>query len=262
MELRPYRVWQATALLNAAAWLLLDRYRLLPLTPLLFAHLGIFIWGVFDLRLQFFIRAPRHGRDGDRRVAITFDDGPDPSLTRAILDILRMHAVRATFFVVGERARKHPELVRRMQEEGHIVACHDFHHSSALNFRMTARMTGEIDQARRLLNSIIGHTPHLYRPPNGLTNPHLPRALARLSMECVGWSRSVRDAGNVRRQVLFRISELAAPGQIIMLHDVLLAPDNRELVLEQIDRLCMSLKQKDLQAVGVHELLGIAAYAD
>lgn len=262
MELRPYRVWQATALLNAVAWLLLDRYRLLPLTPLLFTHLGIFIWGIFDLRLQFFIRARRRGRPGDRRLAITFDDGPDPALTGAVLDVLRTHEVKATFFVVGERAQRYPELVWRMYEEGHVVACHDFYHSSALNFRMTARMTREIDQARRLLHGIIGRTPRLYRPPNGLTNPHLPRALAGLSMECVGWSRSVRDAGNVRRQVLGRISELAAPTQIIMLHDVLLAPENRELVIERIGALCLSLREKNLQAVGVDELLGIAAYSD
>jgi peptidoglycan/xylan/chitin deacetylase (PgdA/CDA1 family) len=259
MFVTPYMVWRITAVANVLAWLFLGRFWI-PLTSALCAHLGVFIWGIFDLRLQFFVRVFRCGSPQSRMVAISFDDGPDPDITGAILDVLRQHRMTATFFVVGHRARMHPELLRRADREGHVIACHDLTHRHTLNFRLANRMVREIEESRAIVSSIIGRIPRLYRPPNGLTNPDSLKALARLRMECVGWSRSVHDAGNVRRRVLARIPALAAPGQIILLHDILPVPENRSLLLRQIDALCVSITSRGLRAVGVDELLGLPAY--
>ncbi len=241
------------------AWLLFARYRI-PLAVAFGAHVGVFIWGVFDLRLQFFVRVLWRGSPESGMVALSFDDGPDPDITGAILDVLGRHGMPATFFVVGERALRHPDLLRRAHREGHVIASHDLTHGHTLNLRLADRMVREIDESRAILSSIIGRTPRLYRPPNGLTNPDSGKAFARLGMDCIGWTRSVRDAGNRRRHVLGRISTLAAPGRIIVLHDILPVPENGSLLLEQLDALCASITSLGLRAVGVDELLGVPAY--
>lgn len=259
MFVTPYTIWSLTAMANVLAWLFLPRFWI-PLTVAMWAHLGVFIWGIFDLRLQFFVRAFRCAPPESGMIAISFDDGPDPDITGAILDRLGQHQMTATFFVVGQRARMHPELLQRADREGHVIACHDLTHGHMLNFRLANRMVREIEEAQTIVRSIIGKTPRLYRPPNGLTNPDSGKALARLEMDCVGWSRSVRDAGNRRRNALTRIPALVGPGEIILLHDILPVPENKDLLLGQIDALCASIASSGLRAVSVDELLRLPAY--
>jgi peptidoglycan/xylan/chitin deacetylase (PgdA/CDA1 family) len=139
----PYFVWRLTALANAIACLLLAPYRI-PLAAALLAHVGVFIWGVFDLRLQFFARVRWRGSPRSGMIALSFDDGPDPAITGAILDVLGRHRMTATFFVVGERALRHPDLLRRAHREGHVIASHDLSHGHTLNLRLANRMVREI----------------------------------------------------------------------------------------------------------------------
>ncbi len=223
---------------------------------------AVFIWGIFDLRSNFFVRAFIRNKAEPRAVGLTFDDGPDENLTNDILDLLKRFGFHATFFVVGKQARANPEIVKRMVSEGHVVACHDLTHSLASNFRFAGAMVRDIGAAQAIVLAIIGAKPLLYRPPVGLANPHLGRALARLSMACIGWSRSARDGGNRQIGGIRRISALRIrAGDVVLLHDCLPTPDHKREILEQLETLFEKVKKAGLEPAGINELFDITAYA-
>src|SRR5690554_3401789 len=91
---------------------------------------GLTIWGSFDIRLNYFLKALHHQKNSSKNaIALTLDDGPHPN-TNQILDLLQKHQMKATFFCIGTQVEKHPEIVQRMVNEGHIIAKHTYTHTS------------------------------------------------------------------------------------------------------------------------------------
>jgi peptidoglycan/xylan/chitin deacetylase (PgdA/CDA1 family) len=248
-------VWSGTLLCTFAAWVALPGARI-ALSALLIAHAAVLAWGIANIHSRFF--GPVLLRGNGQRICLTFDDGPDPAITGEILDLLARHSVKATFFVVAQRAGRNPDLVRRAVSEGHAVACHDLNHSVLSNFRLNGALTRDIRRARQILAGITGRTPLLYRPPVGLTNPHTHRALRALGMCCVGWTAAGREGGNRIEAGIRRISGFARPGAVVLLHDILPRPQYKALLLEQLDALCRSVKEQGLSAVTIGEMFGVA----
>jgi len=155
-----------------------------------------------------------------REIAITLDDGPDPEVTPAVLDLLAMHGVHATFFCIAERARAQPALVRRIVAAGHSVQNHSLrhrHHFSLLGPRGFER---EIGAAQALLADIAGVQPHCFRAPAGLRNPLLDPVLHRLGLHLVSWTRRGYDTRDADAQrVLGRLARGLAGGDLLLLHD-------------------------------------------
>jgi peptidoglycan-N-acetylglucosamine deacetylase len=113
--------------------------------------------------------AVRRGPAGHRRVSLTFDDGPDPRATPLLLRLLARRGARATFFLIGERAARHPDLVRTIAAEGHEVGNHSWHHRNAW-FASPRATREEIVGGAQVLADILGTPPALYRPPWGIVN--------------------------------------------------------------------------------------------
>jgi peptidoglycan-N-acetylglucosamine deacetylase len=155
-----------------------------------------------------------------REVAITIDDGPDPDVTPAVLDVLDAHSVRATFFVIASAAARNPSLCREIVRRGHSVQNHSdrhAHHFSLLGPRGFAR---EIGAAQARLADITGVAPLFFRAPAGLRNPFLAPVLDRLGLQLVSWTR--RGFDTVRREprgVLARLVDGLGAGDILLLHD-------------------------------------------
>ena len=258
------KLWSATLALTMAAWLSAPGFRFVS-SLILLSHLPFLIWGISSIRSGFFCPVLYKKKPGGRDVALTFDDGPDPRTTPEVLDILKRYDMKATFFVVGNRARRYPDLLRRIFVEGHTVGCHDLTHRYTENFRFVKKMTAQIGEAREIVRSITGRTPLLYRPPVGLTNPHLPAALRKLKMTCIGWSRSAHDAGNGRRNPINKIGTLAGEGQIVLLHDCL--PEHnlrtdilKKAFLENLELLLKDIAEKKLYARTIDDFFNIRAY--
>ena len=156
---------------------------------------------------------------GGAAVALTFDDGPDPEGTPAVLDALDAAAARATFFMVGEQLMRNIALGRQIVERGHEVALHGFTHLSHDDMTPTAARD---DPARGLgtLEAGTGTRPHWYRPPYGRFSEHSYAACAKLQLEPVYWSAWGGDWDDIPPE---RIAELAArdlaDGAILVLHD-------------------------------------------
>lgn len=144
-------------------------------------------------------RITRRAAAGSTEVALTFDDGPDARYTPRCLDILEQHGVRATFFLVGERVRRHPDLARQIRERGHDVGNHTWSHQHhwCLGPR---RSMDEVRGGSRAIAEAIGEAPRYFRPTFGIMNLSTYLASARLGERCVLWSLAARDWGRGARR--------------------------------------------------------------
>ena len=177
------------------------------------------VYLLFHPRNQWLV-ANRSRVEGERCVALTFDDGPDPADTPRLLDLLREKGVNATFFVVGKRADQHPEIVRRAWAEGHLIGNHTWSHYSLFCFLMPGRLRAEIERGSESVRRICGFRPRLFRSPVGLRHPLLAPYLEDAGLEYVSWSIRTRDTLTANSSVLARrILNKAASGDIILLHD-------------------------------------------
>ena len=156
------------------------------------------------------------------RMALTFDDGPDPQNTPALLDILAQRSLRATFFVIGTQAKTAPCIVQRLLEEGHSIGNHSWSHPH-LDKLDDAAFLQEIDQTAEVLAQITGQAaPSLFRPPFGALTPRQTKMLeAERGLTSIYWSYNPQDYNQPGVDCLqSRILSHAAPGQIVLMHDV------------------------------------------
>lgn len=154
------------------------------------------------------------------RIALTFDDGPREPYTGQVLDILAAEDVRATFFVLGENATRHPETIKRMVREGHTVANHGYDHSIQM-FAGPGEAKRQVDlTAAEIARAGIQPPEPYYRAPHGWLNPLARQGIESAGYRVVGWTRGVWDTANPGIDVIVnRTRELLAPGNILLLHD-------------------------------------------
>jgi len=155
-----------------------------------------------------------------REVALTFDDGPDAETTPRVLDLLERHGARATFFLVGERVARRPELAAEIVRRGHRVENHTYRHPWNFSLMGPEGIGREIDRAQKVIVQSTGQTPRWVRAPAGLRNLLLEPVLARRGLGLASWSRRGLDAmGADPERVLRRLTHGLGPGEILVLHD-------------------------------------------
>jgi peptidoglycan/xylan/chitin deacetylase (PgdA/CDA1 family) len=153
-------------------------------------------------------------------IALTIDDGPDPLVTPQVLDILDRYAARATFFCVGEKAARYPDVCREIVRRGHAVENHSQHHPQHFALLGPRGFMRELQAAQSTLSRITGQHPMFFRAPAGLRNPFLDPVLARLGLTLASWSARgfdtrISDAKRVRHALLGGLRA----GAILLLHD-------------------------------------------
>jgi peptidoglycan/xylan/chitin deacetylase (PgdA/CDA1 family) len=185
-------------------------------------------------------------------VAVTLDDGPDPEVTPRVLELLARRRVQATFFCIGERAARHPQLVRDIVAGGHCVENHSLRHRHDFALLGPRRFLDEIGTAQDLLCRLSGGAPRFFRAPAGLRNPFLDPALVRLGLQLVSWTRRGYDTRNADAEdVLARLTRGLAAGDILLLHDGHAArtAGGAPVVLEVLPRLLEALAAARLRPV-------------
>jgi peptidoglycan-N-acetylglucosamine deacetylase len=196
-----------------------------------------------------------HGPSTRRAIALTFDDGPDPAWTERTLDLLDRHAVSASFFLVGERAARAPETVRRIAAAGHEVGSHGWSHRS-LWLCGPGRTDDEIGRARAVLSETTGRSVRYFRPPWGMVNAAMFGALRRHGQQCVFWSIQPEGlrATPPERQVDYVVDH-ARPGAIVDLHDAEGLRDAPERLLAALPPMIRRLRNLGYEFSTVGELL-------
>jgi peptidoglycan/xylan/chitin deacetylase (PgdA/CDA1 family) len=191
-----------------------------------------------------------------QEIALTIDDGPDPLVTPQVLDILDRHAARATFFCVGEKAERYPEVCREIVRRGHAVENHSQHHRHHFALLGPRGFMRELQAAQSTLSRITGQRPVFFRAPAGLRNPFLDPVLARLGLTLASWSARgfdtrIGDPERVRHALL---RELRA-GAILLLHDGNAArtPRGMPVILEVLPAVLESAAAAGLRFVSLRD---------
>ena len=203
------------------------------------------------------------GAGGEHQVALTFDDGPDPTWTPQVLDILKRYNIKATFFLVGSQAEQYPDIVKRIVDEGHLVGNHTYTHANLAEIP-AQQVRIELNATQRLIESITGRSTTLFRPPyNADSHPtHLDELVPLkqvqddlgylIVMENIDpedWARPGADV------IVDRIKELRRDGSLILLHD---AGGNRQQTVDALPRIIDWLQTRGDDIVPLSQLLQIS----
>ena len=192
------------------------------------------------------------------RVALTFDDGPDPTVTPQVLELLARGRATASFFCIGERVAAHPALVREIVAAGHRVENHSQRHLRRFSLLGPAALQAEVGRAQETIGAVTGRAPSFFRAPAGLRNPFLDPVLQRLSLQLASWSR--RGFDTVRAdpaRVRASLERGLAAGDILLLHDGHAARTAADapVILEVLPRLLESLESAGLRSVSLASCL-------
>lgn len=192
------------------------------------------------------------GRPADQ-FALTFDDGPDPEGTQAVLDLLAEYDVPATFFCIGEHVEAHPEVARRIHDEGHLLGNHSFSHSLFLTFANPDRLAKDMARCQDMIETTTGYRPRFYRPPFGLRNHSTHAATVFNRVLVVGWGSDSMDT--TRRStgaVVERCLSSLGPGTIMRLHDKGPTPSR---TIEIVRQILDAAKRRGLRPVRLDALI-------
>ena len=221
--------------------------------------IGFLTYVVMHPRSRFFIPVVSELPTDGPLVALTFDDGPHPVFTPRILDLLAAHRARATFFVLGERAYRYPDLIRRMHREGHTVGTHTQSHRLRFHFGSPAYVQREIEQAIATVTSILNTRPRLFRPPQGLRTPFFASGWRRTrSLTCVTWSvRGLDSTRTTAQAIVSRVEKHLEPGAIVALHDGtgLGGGHDREPTLEALAVILSQCQTRGLRCVPLSDVM-------
>lgn len=193
-----------------------------------------------------------------KQVALTFDDVPDPRFTPQVLDVLKKEGVKATFFAVGTRSKKHPQIVARIRREGHAIGNHSYNHAQ-FNKLTLDQFRDQIERTNRILKSITGIKPRLIRPPYGEINEEQLRWARKNNYKIVNWNVDSLDwKGLSKDEVRHNILSAAGPGAIILQHAGGGVGSDLTGSIEALPEVIAELKKKGYSFVTLPEMLGVS----
>ncbi|MBP2651616.1 MAG: polysaccharide deacetylase [Firmicutes bacterium] len=198
------------------------------------------------------------GSEQDKMVALTFDDGPEEHWTPKILDILKEKKVKATFFVIGEEALKHPTMLKRIYSEGHVIGNHTFDHIN-LKKADSQQINQQLEECDSVIYNIIGETPKFVRPPFGFHNQVVDDVVYAKNKIIILWSIDTKDwTGKDTSTVEASVVSKMQNGYIVLQHDG--ASPKLAGSVEALPDIIDRLKDKGYTFVTVAELLNTQPY--
>ncbi len=210
----------------------------------LFLYLSIEFAGAYFIGLNFHLTSVNHLNKNENKIALTFDDGPSEPQTSKVLDALKRHNVKATFFVIGENISGNEEVLKRMIEDGHSIGSHSYSHHFWIDIWGRKKLRVDIEKSLQEIKNCTGQDVKLFRPPYGVTTPNFAYVLKELNLKSIGWNvRSYDTSTPDINKTLARVLQQTKNGSIILLHDRL---DNAS---ELLDKLIPALKENKFEFV-------------
>lgn len=225
--------------------------------------LFVIIWititaiGSFQIRWNYHLQSLNHNyKTSGNNISITFDDGPNPEFTPGVLRLLKEYAQHATFFLIGEKAEEHKELIKQIIDDGHSIGNHSYSHSKSFGFFSSEKIIGELKKTNIIIEKITGKQLKLFRPPFGVTNPNIKKALKKTHHFSIGWSKRSYDTTKISEEKIFQnIIKDLKKGDVILLHD------SSAKTLRVLEHLLQYMKEQKLTSIPVDQLLEVQAYA-
>jgi peptidoglycan/xylan/chitin deacetylase (PgdA/CDA1 family) len=191
------------------------------------------------------------------RVALTFDDGPHPEMTRRVADLLEAGGHRGTFFVIGRRAEAQGELLAELVRRGHGLGNHSFSHAHTLPFFAVPKLASDLERAQSLFERTAGVRPRWFRPPVGILSPRVVGAARVAGLELVGWSGTARDGiATTVEEAQARLVRRLKPGAILVMHDGAERGDRAPIAAAVLAGVLDEMARRGLRSVTLDELLG------
>ncbi|SNS41970.1 polysaccharide deacetylase family sporulation protein PdaB [Anaerovirgula multivorans] len=200
------------------------------------------------------------GSANTNKIALTFDDGPNQKYTTQILDVLKQHGVPATFFVLGSKVERHPEILQRIVEEGHVVGNHTWIHPDLSKVTQSS-LVSEIQQTEDIIHEVTGVRTGLMRPPYGSLNQEGMEKLRDMNYKVINWSvDSVDWRDQDVDQILINTLPDVKQGGILLFHDAGGDQQTRAATVAVLPELIYTLKMQGYEFVTVDELLSVPTY--
>ena len=223
---------------------------------LFFIYSGIIFYGCYYVGSNFFIRIVCSANTDRKEIAISFDDGPATSHTPAILQILKQENIKATFFCIGKHISGNENILKQIKEEGHIIGNHSYSHHFWFDMFSSEKMLADMKMMDTETEKVTGVKPALFRPPYGVTNPNLKKAIINGNYTPVGWSvRSMDTVIKDEKKLLSKINNGIKPGAIFLFHDT------GKTTLQVLPAFIQEVKNRGYQFIPLDKLLHLKPYA-
>jgi peptidoglycan/xylan/chitin deacetylase (PgdA/CDA1 family) len=222
---------------------------------LLLIYVSVLFCGSYFIRMEFFMKSICSVKTSEKVIALSFDDGPAGKKTARMLDILKENNVEATFFCIGKNMPENEDILKRIINEGHIVGNHSNSHDRLFDLHSSKKMLNELELTSQTCQEITGLYPRFFRPPYGVTNPNLKKAVLEGGFISIGWSIRSYDTviGNEER-LLTRILARLKPGAILLLHDT------SDSTLKILSRLLKEIRNRGYKMSRLDKMINLNPY--
>ena len=223
---------------------------------LLIVYSLIVFWGCYNVGSNFFIKIVCKAETDKKEIAISFDDGPAVNYTPAILQVLNNENVKATFFCIGNRIAGNENILKQIHADGHIIGNHSYSHHFWFDLYSAKKMQEDLKQMDAETERVTGLKPKLFRPPYGVTNPNVKKAIINGGYTPVGWSvRSMDTVMKDEKKLLAKINGGIQPGAVFLFHDT------GKITLNILPYFIQEVKKRGYNIVPLDKLLDLQAYA-
>jgi peptidoglycan-N-acetylglucosamine deacetylase len=240
------------------AWIFADRHFQTGISPygwLLLVYVSVLFCGSYFIQMGFFLKSVCSAKTGEKYISLTFDDGPAGKKTARILDVLKENNVEAAFFCIGKNIPGNEEILNRIVNEGHIIGNHSNSHDRLFDLYRSKKMLNEMELASQTCQEITGNYPRFFRPPYGVTNPNLKKAVQMGGFVSIGWSIRSYDTIIRNEERLFsRIIARLKPGAILLMHDT------SESTQKILPRLLKEIRNKGYKIIRLDKMINLNPY--
>lgn len=222
---------------------------------LLLIYLSVLFCGSYFIQWGFFLKSVCSVKTKEKCIALSFDDGPTGTNTERILDILQKHGVETAFFCIGKNIPGREEQLKRILREGHVIGNHSYTHHRFFDLFSSRKMLEDMRQMELICKEITGLAPRFFRPPYGVTNPNLKRAVLLGGLISIGWSirsydTTIRNEERLYKKVIGSLK----PGAIVLLHD------SSDTTVQILPRLLKAIQGKGYRLVRLDKMINFNPY--
>lgn len=251
-----------TAIFGLIMLLLLCIHSFIHAVPIWFfmlpalAYFSFLAWGSSQISSNYHLKAICSGTSNNKlEIALTFDDGPDSEITPRVLELLKKHNAKATFFCIGKKIQGKESILKQIAAEGHTVANHSYSHAYLFDFFGTSRIKAELQKTNFEIERVLGKQAVFFRPPYGVTTPNIAAAVEALDLKTIGWNiRSMDAVEKDEKKISERVKSQLKPGAIILFHDT------NARVLPVLEETLVFCEKNGFKIVGLNRLINTEAY--
>lgn len=216
----------------------------------------ILFYGSYNVGSNFFMKVMCSGDTTEKRIAISFDDGPAEQYTPQVLQVLKEQKVAAAFFCIGKRIVENEALFRTVHEQGHIIGNHSYSHALLFDMLPFKRMLKDVQMTDSAVSRLTGLQLKLFRPPYGVTTPAMKKVMETGGYTAIGWNiRSLDTIAVDEDKLLDKLVRLLRPGAVILLHDT------QKTTLSVLPRFIQAARNEGYEFVRLDKLLNVEWHA-